>query len=57
MCILDLRKLVELLDIPALHHPIRTMFARTLLYHVDELRTLLAQNEPDAPQKMLRFGR
>ncbi|KZT12667.1 uncharacterized protein LAESUDRAFT_640432 [Laetiporus sulphureus 93-53] len=47
-CIQELRKIVELLDIQPLHHPIRTMLVPLAFEYADQIRTLLTQDQPDA---------
>lgn len=47
-CIQELRKIVNLLDIQPLHHPIRTMLVSLAFKRADRIRALLLKYQPDA---------
>ncbi|OBZ68748.1 hypothetical protein A0H81_11302 [Grifola frondosa] len=46
-CIQELRKVVDLLNIHPLHHPIRTMLVSWAFEQADKIRALLDQDPPD----------
>ncbi|KAM6504170.1 hypothetical protein JOM56_001113 [Amanita muscaria] len=46
-CVQELRKVVNLLDIPSLHHPIRTMLISLSFKCADQIRAALDKDPPD----------
>jgi len=46
-CVQELRKVVKLLDIHPLYHPIRTMLLSLSFEYADQIRALLDQDSPD----------
>ncbi|GLB45858.1 putative nucleotidyltransferase domain containing protein [Lyophyllum shimeji] len=46
-CVQELRKVVKLLDIHPLYHPIRTMLISLSFEYADQIRALLDQDPPD----------